>query len=137
MVRLASALAMAALALAPAVGRAATATVLNSSPLWADSQSYHVCTVVNVSASTVDVTIELVGANGKVIATTPTAFVALTAGEITEVENTHPYSGLARCQFTFTAATAVTVSPPIRANLTVFHTISAGVLQTYAVSEAR
>jgi len=134
---LASALAMAALALAPAVGRAATATVLNSSPLWADSQSYHACTVVNVSASTVNVTIELVGANGKVIATTPTAFVALTAGAITEVENANPYIGLARCRFTVFANPAVAVPPSVRANLTVFHSISAEVFQTYAVSEAR
>jgi len=137
---LASALAMAALALAPAAGRAATATVaevLNSSPLWADSQSHHACTVVNVSAFTVDVTIELLGADGKVIATTPTAFVALTAGAITEVENANPYIGLARCRFTVFANPAVAVPPSVRANLTVFHSISAEVFQTYAVSEAR
>jgi hypothetical protein len=138
MVRLASALALAALALAPAVGRAATPPVLNTSPLLANAgESYHECTVVNVSTVPVNVTIELLGANGQAIAG-PTTVPKLAAGAITDlVPGSATYTGLARCRFTFVPATAVTTpSPPIRANLMVIHS-SSGVVQTYAVSEAQ
>ena len=58
-------LAITVLALAPAAAHAevagdiSIAQVLNTSPLWADAQSYHACNVVNVSTSAVNISIEL------------------------------------------------------------------------------
>jgi hypothetical protein len=58
-------LAMSALVLAPAAAHASTAgdisptQVLNTSPLWADSASYHACNVVNISTASILISIEL------------------------------------------------------------------------------
>ncbi len=129
-----SLLGMVAIALAPTTGQASTAgdisflNVLNTSPLWADSASYHACNIVNVSTSTVSVSIELIDSGGGVInSATNVAIAAGTSYELLESSG----NGFARCRFTLQDNPAV-----IRANLTIFHPIS-GVYQTYATSEAR
>ena len=124
----------AALVLAPAAGHAATAgdisalSVLNTSPLWADSASYWACNVVNVSTSTFTVTIDLIGSDGSVVTS---GAVSLAGGTSTELTGSTT-GGFARCRFSLDLAPTT-----IRANLTVFHEISSGVYQTYAISEAR
>jgi len=122
------------IALAPTAGKASTAgdisylNVLNTSPLWADSASYHACNVVNVSTSTVSVSIELIEAGGGVInSVTNAAIAAGTSYELLEASG----NGFARCRFTLQDNPAV-----IRANLTIFRPVS-GTFQTYATSEAR
>ena len=130
-------LAMSSLVLTPAAAHAATAgdvsteQVLNTSPLWADGQSYHACNVVNVTTSSVNVLMELISSSGSVLATTTTA-VAVPAGTSSELENTSAYTGFARCRFTINSAPG-----NIRANLTIFHSLGSSVFQTYATSEAR
>ena len=132
---------IAALGLMPAIGNAATAgdigvtQVLNTSPLWADSGSYHSCNVVNVTTSSIGLAIELIGSNGSVI--TSVASISLPAGESTEILDATAsagasYVGFARCRFTLNYA-----SGGIRANETVFTRLSSGNYQSYAVSEAR
>jgi hypothetical protein len=131
-------LAMTAVVLAPAAARAATAgdisipQVLNTSPLWADSQSYQSCNVVNVSTGSVNISIELIESSGAVLATSGSTPISLAAGTSIEISAGASYVGFARCRFTFNQAPGI-----IRANLTVFHPLSGGVYQTYATSEAR
>jgi hypothetical protein len=127
-------LAMTGLVLAPAAAHAqvagdiSVAQVLNTSPLWADAQSYHACNVVNVTTSPVAVSIELITSAGAVlISAAPT----IAAGNSTEVSKFGGYSGFARCRVTLNDAPGT-----IRANLTVFHSLGGG-YQTYATSEAR
>lgn len=131
-------LAMTAFVLAPAVANAATAgdisvaQVLNTSPLWADTQSYHACNAVNVTTSSVSISIEVINSSGAVLATTGAA-VSLAPGTSIELENSTTYTGFARCRFTLKSDAPGT----IRANLTIFHSLGSGVFQTYATSEAR
>ena len=132
--------AMTSFLLAPAVAHAVTAgdvsiwQVLNTSPLWADSQSYHACNVVNVTSSTVNVAIELISSNGSVIAGS-SASVAIAAGTSTEILDASGSGtsspGFARCRFIVSGAPG-----DIRANMTIFHSTGSG-FQTYATSEAR
>lgn len=130
-------IAMTALALAPVASRAVTAgdiaavQVLNTSPLWADSASYHACNVVNVTTSPVNVWVELIDSGGAVLATSGTTPVALAAGTSMEIDNAS-FVGFARCRVMLNEAPST-----IRANLTIFHLISVGVYSTYATSEAR
>jgi hypothetical protein len=130
-------LAMTALVLAPAAAHASTAgdisiaQVLNTSPLYADNASYHACNVVNVSASSLNISIELIGSGGTVIASSGTNPVAVGAGTSVELSNGAAYTGFARCRFTTNFPSS------IRANLTVFHPFTDGSYQTYATSEAR
>ena len=131
-------LAMTAVVLVPAAAHAATAgdisipQVLNTSPLWADSGSYHACNVVNVSTGSVNISIELIESGGTVLATSGSTPISLAAGTSTELSVAPNYVGFARCRFTLNQAPGI-----IRANLTVFHALGSGTYQTYATSEAR
>jgi hypothetical protein len=132
-------LAMTAFVLVPAAAHAVTAgdisitSVLNTSPLWADSQSYHACNVVNVSTSAVTVAIELISASGGVISASSLAVPAGTSAEVDDASGSGSSTpGFARCRFTLTNA-----EKTIRANMTIFHSLGAGTFQTYATSEAR
>jgi hypothetical protein len=133
-------LAMAALVLAPAAGRAQTVgdisitQTLNTSPLWADAASYHACNVVNVTVSTVTVTLELINANGGVIASNVFNLPGSTSREISDAVGAAgtTFAGFARCRFTLNNAPG-----SIRANMTIFHPLGGGTFQTYATSEAR
>jgi hypothetical protein len=134
-----SLLATAALLLAPSLVPASTAgdvsvlQVLNTSPLWADSSSYHACTVANVSTATVEVYVELINNAGVAIGTSGTTATAIAAGSIYELQPSVAYSGFARCRITTNAPQAV-----IRANLAVFYQLpSTSSFQTFAISEAR
>lgn len=120
----------AAAAFAVTAGDASVSTILNTSPLWADSGSYIACNVVNVTTSSVNVSVEQISGAGVVLAgsTTP---ISLAAGTSAEVTNFGGSTGFARCRFTVSAPGA------IRANATVFHSLGSGVFQTYATSEAR
>jgi hypothetical protein len=66
-------LAIAAIMLSPAAANAATAgdisaaQVLNTSPVYADSASFHTCNVANVSTATISVAVELINSNGGVL----------------------------------------------------------------------
>lgn len=127
-------LAISAIVLTPSAADAATAgdisaaQVLNTSPLWADSGSFHTCNVVNVSTASINVAVELISATGtQILAQT----YSLTAGNSAELASTGTYSGFARCRFTSNYASAT-----IRVNLAIFHLTNA-TYQTYAVSEAR
>lgn len=134
-------LAMAALGLASGAARAATAgdiatlQVLNTSPLWADSLSYHACNVVNVTTSAVNVIVELINGAGTIVAGSANA-ISIPAGTTFEISDASGNGttdvGFARCRFTvnFTPIT-------IRANETIFHSLGGGNFQTYATSEAR
>jgi hypothetical protein len=128
-------LAMTALTLAPAAGHAATAgdisvtQTLNTSPLWADAQSYWACNVVNVTTSPITVTTELISASGSVIATS--GATSIPAGTSTELDQS-PGTGFARCRFALNNP-----ADAIRANMTIFHSLGGGLFQTYATSEAR
>jgi hypothetical protein len=132
-------LAMTAVVLAPVAAHAATAgdisiyKVLNTSPLWADAQSYHSCNVVNVSTSGVGIYIEIIESSGTVLVTTGTTAITLAAGTSYEISSpAGAYTGFARCRFTLLNAPET-----LRANMTVFHALTGGVYQTYATSEAR
>jgi hypothetical protein len=106
--------------------------VLNTSPLWADTASYHACLVANISTASLNISIELIGSDGTVLATSGTNKITIPAGSSAEISNGAAYTGFARCRFTlFDTPTA------IRANLTIFHSNSNGTYQTYATSEAR
>jgi hypothetical protein len=127
-------LAIAAVVLSPAAADAATAgdisaaQVLNTSPVWGDSQSYHTCNVVNVSTATISVAVELIDQTGAVLLSNT---LSLTAGSWGQTVSPGTYTGFARCRFTFNYAAA-----NIRANLTTFH-MTNGTFLTYALSEAR
>jgi len=129
-------LATIAFSLSPAVAYAATAgdvganTILNTSALWADSQSYHACLVANISTGNVNVQIELISGSGAVLETTGTTAITVSAGTVYELSESAG-AGFARCRFTLGEPQS------IRANLTVFHPLSGGFYQTYATSEAR
>ncbi len=131
-------LAMTAVVLLPAAAHAATAgdisipQVLNTSPLWADTHSYHACNVVNVSTGPVNISIELIESSGSVLATSGSTPISLPAGTSTEISAGASYVGFARCRFTFNQAPGI-----IRANLTIFFPLANGSYQTYATSEAR
>jgi hypothetical protein len=126
---------IAALGLMPAIGNAATAgdisvsQVLNTSPLWADAQSYHACNVVNVSTSPVAISVEIIESNGGAL--TSSGAITLAAGTSYELAVGPGYVGFARCRLTLNLPGA------IRANLTVFHSLGSGTYETYATSEAR
>jgi hypothetical protein len=131
-------LAVMAVAIAPAAARASTpgdisgAQVLNTSPLWADTKSYHACNVVNVSSTSESISLEIIESDGAVLASSGSTTITLPAGSSTEISAGVSYVGFARCRVT-------TYNGPgtIRANLTVFHSNTDGTYQTYAVSEAR
>jgi hypothetical protein len=132
-------LAMAALVLAPAAGGAATegdnpiTQTLNTSPLWADAESFHACNVVNITVSTVNVTLGLINASGGVIASNTFNLAGSTSQEISDASGAGTtFVGFARCRFTLNNDTGT-----IRANMTIFHPLGGGKLQTYATSEAR
>jgi hypothetical protein len=135
---LAPLLAVIGIAIGPAAARASTpgdispAQVLNTSPLWADTKSYHACNVVNVSTSSELISIEIIESDGAVLATSGSSPITVLSGSSTEISAGASYVGFARCRVT-------TYSGPgtIRANLTVFHANTDGTYQTYAVSEAR
>jgi hypothetical protein len=131
--------AMTVLALAPVAVNASTAgdisapQVFNTSPLWADTASYHACNIVNVTTSTLTVLIELISASGSVVATSGTAAVTVNAGTSYELNGVGAgYQGFARCRFTTSYGAA-----SFRANITVFNPLPSGAFQTYAISEAR
>jgi hypothetical protein len=129
-------LAMTAVVSAPAATHASTAgdistlQVLNTSPLWADAQSYHACNVVNVTTAAIGITVEMIESNGAVLASSAT--FSLAAGNSYELAVAPSYIGFARCRVSFYNAVGT-----IRANLTIFHPLGGGVYQTYATSEAR
>ena len=133
-------LAMTAAVLAPVAAHAVTVgdvsvlTVINSSPLWADTQSYHACNVVNVSTSPVGILVQLIDQNGAVLGTSGTSAFLLAAGTSYELISgaANTYVGFARCRVTHYQG-----PDTIRANLTVFHSLGGAVYQTYATSEAR
>jgi hypothetical protein len=135
---LAALLMLIAVAMAPTASRASTpgdinpAQVLNTSPLWADANSYHACNVVNVSTSAQSISIEIIESGGSVLATSGSTPIAVPAGTSTEISAGTAYVGFARCRVTMYNGTGT-----IRANLTVFHSNTDGSYQTYAVSEAR
>ena len=106
--------------------------VLNTSPLWADTASYHACNAVNITTASLTISIELIGQDGSVLASSGTSKLTIPAGTSVEIADPTPYSGFARCRFTLTDSPAA-----IRANLQVFHAVSNGVYQIYAISEAR
>jgi hypothetical protein len=127
-----------AIAIAPAAARASTpgdispAQVLNTSPLWADTKSYHACNVVNVSTSSQSISLEIIESDGAVLATSGSTPITVLSGSSTEISAGASYVGFARCRVTTYNGTGT-----IRANLTVFHANTDGTYQTYAVSEAR
>lgn len=127
--------AMTAVVLAPVAANASTAgdisapQVFNTSPLWADSASYHACNIVNVTTSNLTVLIELITASGSVLNTSGN--VTIDAGTSYELIG-GSYTGFARCRFTTSYG-----SGSFRANLTIFNPLSSGNYQTYAISEAR
>ena len=131
-------LAMTAVVLAPAPAYASTAgdispsQVLNTAPLYADTQSYHSCNVVNVTTSAVQISVEIIESSGTVLASSGSTPLNLAAGTSYELDVAPSYTGFARCRFTSN-------NPPgaIRANMTIFHSLGGGVFQTYATSEAR
>lgn len=129
--------AMTVIALAPVAANASTAgdisapQVFNSSPLWADTASYHACNVVNVSTSNLTILIELISSSGTVLRTSGTSAITIDAGTSYELIG-GSYTGFARCRFTTSYGSA-----NFRANLTVFNPLPAGTYQTYAISEAR
>src|ERR1700722_9675150 len=106
--------------------------VLNTSPLWADTASYHACLVANVSTASLNISIEVIGSDGSVLATSGTSKITIAAGNSVEISTGASYPGFARCRFTLSDSPAA-----IRANLTIFHPFSNGTYQIYAVSEAR
>lgn len=130
--------AMTAVALAPAAALASTAgdrspaVILNTSPLWADAQSYHACNVVNVTTLLINVSIEIIESDGAVLASSGSTAIGISAGNSTEISVGASYVGFARCRVTLYNA-----ADTIRANLTVFHSLGSGNYQTYATSEAR
>jgi hypothetical protein len=131
-------LAVTAIAMAPAAARASTpgdispAQVLNTSPLWADTKSYHACNVVNISTSSQGISLEIIGSDGTVLATSGSSPITVSSGTSIEISAGASYVGFARCR-----VTTYYGSGTIRANLTVFHANTDGTYQTYAVSEAR
>ena len=131
-------LAVTATAIAPAAARASTpgdispAQVLNTSPLWADTKSYHACNVVNVSTSSQSISLEIIESDGSVLASSGSTPITVLSGSSTEISAGAGYVGFARCRVTTYYGPGT-----IRANLTVFHANTDGTYQTYAVSEAR
>jgi hypothetical protein len=131
-------LAVTATAIAPAAARASTpgdispAQVLNTSPLWADTKSYHACNVVNVSTSSQSISLEIIESDGSVLASSGSSPITVPSGSSTEISAGAAYVGFARCRVTTYYGPGT-----IRANLTVFHPNADGTYQTYAVSEAR
>jgi hypothetical protein len=131
-------LAVIAVAMTPPAARASTpgdispSQVLNSSPLWADTKSYHACNVVNVTTSSEAISMEIIGSDGTVLATSGSTAITVSSGTSVEISNGASYTGFARCRVTLYYG-----SNTIRANLTVFHPNTDGTYQTYAVSEAR
>ena len=133
-------IAIAALGLARAAGNAATAgdisvaQVLNTSPLYADSGSYHQCNVVNVTTATITVSIELISGSGTVVnaenSTSVPAGSMAAIGDDSASGSSSP--GFGRCRFSTNYGPGV-----IRANETIFAILPSGNIQTYAVSEAR
>jgi hypothetical protein len=129
--------AMTALVLGTATAQAATAgdspiaQILNTSPVWADTASYHACNVVNVTTTAINVSIALINSAGVVIIQT-SAPESVAAGASFEFSNGGGYTGFARCRFTLNFS-----ADSIRANITAFHTLSSSTYQTYAISEAR
>jgi hypothetical protein len=127
-----------ALVLVPAAAHATAGDipitqVLNTSPLWADGVSYHACNVVNVTVNAVQVTLVLINASGGVIASNVLNIAGGTSAEIDDRSGGGTtFVGFARCRFSLNQA-----SETIRANMTIFHPLAAGNLQTYATSEAR
>ena len=115
-------------------GDASTSTILNTSPLWADSgPSYHACNVVNVTTSAVSVRIDVLKSDGTTLATSGATSISIPAGVSVEYAG-GGYSGFARCRVTVPSLS----SNSVRANLTVFHWNSAeSYYQTVALSEAR
>ncbi len=108
-------------------GDIGTGKVLNTSPLYADSgASYHACNAVNVTTSSVTVTITLLNSAGAVLQTAPFTIAAGTSVELAG----SGYSGFARCRF------AVSSSDYIRANISVFHW-TGSYYETLAIDSAR
>jgi len=101
--------------------------IINTSPLWADSgQSYHACNAVNVTTSTVSVTITLLNGAGAVLQTSPFTIAPGTSVELAG----SGYTGFARCRFSGS-------NPDwIRANLSVFHWTGT-YYETLAIDSAR
>jgi hypothetical protein len=129
-------LAIAAVALSPAAANAATAgdisaaQVINTSALFFDSGSYPACTVVNVSTAEISVVIELIDLGGNVLLSLTQS---LPGGSGNTLQSASlPNGAYARCRFTTNYA-----STTIRANLMIFHPLSGGTYQMYAISEAR
>lgn len=109
-------------------GDVSIAKILNTSPLWADSgESYHACNAVNVTTSSVNVTITLLNSAGIVLQTSP---FTVAAGTSVELANGTTYSGFARCRF------SVSNENYIRANVSVFHW-TGSYYETLATDSAR
>jgi hypothetical protein len=133
-------LALTAAVLAPTAAHALTAgdssalLVLNTSSLWADTQSYHACNVTNISTSNINLSVQMIDQTGAVLATSGAAAITVAAGTNYELINAtaNTYTGFARCRVSL-----YTGSENIRANMTVFHSLGGAVYQTYATSEAR
>jgi hypothetical protein len=106
--------------------------VMNSSPLWADTKSYHACTVANVTTSAESVSIEIIESDGAVLATSGSTDITVAAGGSVEIAAGATYTGFARCR-----VTTYEGANTLRANLTVFHSNGDGTYVTYAVSEVR
>ena len=130
-----------ALGLTPAAADAATAgdipltQVLNTSPLWADSVSYHECIVVNITTGAVTVSGELISSNGTMV--NSAGAISIPAGTAYWLSDANgsggsTYMGFLRCRFSTNASAGA-----IRANETTFAVLPSGNLHIYAVSEAR
>jgi hypothetical protein len=128
-----SLLAMSALVLSAS----AYAAELYTSPEWADrGQSYHSCTVANVSiygvVTGVNLTVQMLSSSGVVIANSSNNFF-LDAGQTYELSDTQ-YTGLAFCHVSLPQIQ--NAGSTIRANMSVFHYTGA-YYETLALSEAR
>jgi hypothetical protein len=124
-------LAMTTLLLAPA---AAHADILATSPLWADGQSYHACIILNYNVAVpVDIRIELMNTTGGLFGFSDVRLGPFHTAEFNDNNGSGGTSnhGFAWCRFIISSTGA-----PIRANMTIFHSLSNG-FQTYATSEAR
>jgi hypothetical protein len=119
--------------MASAISSAAFAggtTYLYTAPLWVDPPSYHICSLANVSNTTISsVTVELLGVDGNLLlASTPSAapleagkMVIANGKELVIANPPTPINGYARCRITIKGNAS-----KVRGNLVVFRPASDG-----------
>jgi hypothetical protein len=100
----------------PAPADAKTVTVLATGLTYADATvSYHACNIVNISAVSVYMKIDLIANAGTILATADYTTNPLIAKGFSEIRSSTNYSGFAWCRF------KITDTPnAVRANISVF-----------------